>query len=168
MIQATPHMRVLVATQPVDFRKGIDGLVRVCREQMPADPFSGTAFVFRNRMQTGIKVLVYDGQGFWLCHKRLSKGRFKWWPSRGSKSSELASFSLQILMGGGDPEGVQVIEAWKPLPLPGPKRNQAGVPDPSPILHSHDPDDFSKTGDHRERRDLHQEPDRKEPGLESS
>jgi transposase len=155
MIQATPHMRVLVATQPVDFRKGIDGLVRVCRDQMPADPFSGTAFVFRNRMQTGIKILVYDGQGFWLCHKRLSKGRFKWWPSRGSKSSELASFSLQILIGGGDPEGVQVVEAWRPLSHPGPETDPAGVPVPSPILPSHEHHDISKSGDHRNRRGLH-------------
>ena len=148
MIQATPHMRVLVATQPVDFRKGIDGLVRVCRDQMPADPFSGTAFVFRNRMRTGIKILVYDGQGFWLCHKRLSKGKFKWWPSRGSKSSELASFSLQILMGGGDPEGVQMVEMWKPLIYSGPEMNSSDVPGPTPILNTHEPIDLPKQGDH--------------------
>ena len=81
MIQLTPQMRLLVAVMPVDFRRGIDGLVRVCRETLATDPFSGTVFVFRNRRGTAIKLLAYDGQGFWLCQKRLSVGRFRYWPS---------------------------------------------------------------------------------------
>ncbi len=80
MIQLTPQMRILVAVAPVDFRRGIDGLARLCRVVLQADPFSGVAFVFRNRRATAIKLLVYDGQGFWLAHKRLSKGKFCWWP----------------------------------------------------------------------------------------
>jgi transposase len=80
MIQITPQMRIMVAVEPLDFRNGIDGLGRVCREALKSDPFSGTLFVFRNKRATAIKVLVYDGQGFWLCQKRLSKGRFLWWP----------------------------------------------------------------------------------------
>ena len=76
MIQVTPQMRILVAIEPVDFRAGIDGIARVCRERLSSDPFSGAAYVFRNRRGTAIKVLVYDGQGFWLCHKRLSAGHF--------------------------------------------------------------------------------------------
>jgi transposase len=67
MIQLTPQMRILVAVEAVDFRRGIDGLSRVCRQVMGADPFSGWVFVFRNRRRTAIKILVYDGQGFWLC-----------------------------------------------------------------------------------------------------
>jgi transposase len=62
MIQVTPQMRVLVAIEPVDFRAGIDGIARMCRERLTADPFSGTAYVFRNRRGMAIKVLVYDGQ----------------------------------------------------------------------------------------------------------
>jgi len=54
MIQVTPQMRVLVAVKPADFRKGIDGIARLCREALSADPFSGTAFVFRNGRATGI------------------------------------------------------------------------------------------------------------------
>ena len=64
MIQITPQMRILVATAAVDFRKGIDGLARLCRQELQADPFSGWMFVFRNRRATTLKVLVYDGQGF--------------------------------------------------------------------------------------------------------
>ena len=60
MIQITPHMRILLAVQPADFRKGIDGLARLCREQMQSDPFSGCLYVFRNRRATTIRVLTYD------------------------------------------------------------------------------------------------------------
>ena len=81
MLQITPQMKILVAVAPVDFRKGIDGLVQLCKETFKQDAFSGTLFVFRNRRATALKALVYDGQGFWLCHKRLSEGRFRWWPT---------------------------------------------------------------------------------------
>ena len=74
MIQLAPQMRILVAVEPADFRKGIDGLCRICREALSSDPFSGTAFVFRSRRGTAIRILAYDGQGFWLCTKRLSQG----------------------------------------------------------------------------------------------
>ena len=72
MIQLTPHMRILVAVQPIDFRVGIDGLAAICTQRLQADPFSGALFVFGNRARTAIKILVYDGNGYWLCHKRLS------------------------------------------------------------------------------------------------
>lgn len=67
MIQITPQMRVLVAIDPVDFRRGIDGLSHVCRAVLSEDPMTGTMFVFRSRAAKSIKLLVYDTQGFWLC-----------------------------------------------------------------------------------------------------
>jgi transposase len=60
MIQITPQMRILVAVESVDFRKGIDSLAELCRQKLDADPFSGYLFVFRSRRATSIKVLVYD------------------------------------------------------------------------------------------------------------
>jgi len=75
MIQITPQMRLLLAVEPADFRKGIDGLAQVCRQVLEQDPFSGCVFIFRNKKASAIKILMYDGQGFWLCQKRLSKGR---------------------------------------------------------------------------------------------
>jgi len=67
MIQITPQMRILLAVEPADFRKGIDGLAQLCRQRLQADPLSGAMFVFSNRRRKALKILVYDGQGFWLC-----------------------------------------------------------------------------------------------------
>lgn len=114
MIQVTPQMRVLVAVQPVDFRRGIDGLARQCRAVLEADPFSGTVFVFRNRRRTAIKVLVYDGQGFWLCYKRLSQGRLRWWPSvADGGATPLEAHELQVLLRGGDPTATKAAPVWR-------------------------------------------------------
>src|SRR5271157_4846429 len=114
MIQITPQMRILVAIEPCDFRKGIDGLARVCKEVLKQDPFSGWVFVFRNRPATALKALVYDGQGFWLCHKRLSSGKFGWWPSAPSGADQaspgvraLAAHQLHVLLSAGNPEAVR-------------------------------------------------------------
>jgi transposase len=82
VIALTPRLRVWVAAEPADFRCGIDGLARRVRQVLAEDPFSGALFVFRNRRHTAVKLLVYDGQGFWLCEKRLSQGRFRFWPRR--------------------------------------------------------------------------------------
>lgn len=114
MIQITPQMRILLAVEPVDFRKGIDGLAGVCRNSLAEDPFSGCLFVFRNRRATAIKVLVYDGQGFWLAQKRLSERRFTGWPlGRGSAVERLAAHELQLLLWNGDPTRVRVAPMWK-------------------------------------------------------
>ena len=117
MIQITPHMRILVSVEPVDFRKGIDGLAGICRQVLKEDPFSGYCFVFRNRAGTAIKILVYDGQGFWLFQKRLSIGRFHWWPKQNNEAaSQLLAHELQILLQNGNPDGCAVQPAWKRLP----------------------------------------------------
>lgn len=115
MIQVTPQMKILLAVEPTDFRKGIDGLACVCREKIGLDPFSGSLFVFRNRRGTAIKLLAYDGQGFWLCQKRWSKGRLRWWPKgTGEPLRTLAVHQMQMLLWNGDPT-VQVAPAWRPL-----------------------------------------------------
>jgi len=114
MIQITPQMRVLVSVEAVDFRKGIDGLARLCRDKLNADAFSGCLFVFRNRSGTAVKILVYDGQGFWLCQKRLSSGRFRWWPTRAQDGvPSLESFQLQLLLAGGNPTAAQGAPVWR-------------------------------------------------------
>jgi transposase len=114
MIQLTPQMRILVAIEPADFRKGIDGLARLCREVLRCDPFSGTVFVFRNRRGTAVKLLAYDGQGYWLCHKRLSEGRFRHWPTdAASAKRELLAHELQVLLCAGNPDATQAAPLWR-------------------------------------------------------
>lgn len=118
MIQVTPQMRVVVAIEPADFRRGIDGLARVCTEVLQQDPFCGWVFVFRNRRSTAVKLLVYDGQGFWLCQKRLSRGHFSWWPDRSTPAEvakTLAAHQLQVLLSAGDPMAAQGAPVWRPV-----------------------------------------------------
>jgi len=115
MIQITPQMRVLVAVQPTDFRRGIDGLAQQCRIALRSDPFSGTVFVFGNRRRTAVKLLVYDGQGFWLCQKRLSAGRFRHWPKSGETQAALQAHELQVLLRGGDPAMTGAAPEWRPV-----------------------------------------------------
>jgi transposase len=116
MLQITPQMRILVAIEPADFRCGIDGLARLCRERLQHDPFVGTVFVFRNRRGTALKVLMYDGQGFWLCHKRLSQGRFPWWPAAEAGSAQsLAAHQLLVLLAAGNPTRTDPLPDWRPV-----------------------------------------------------
>ncbi len=117
MIQITPHMRVLAAVDAADFRKGIDGLAQLCRVALKADPFSGTVFLFRNRRRTAIKILIYDGQGYWMCHKRLSKGRFPWWPSspEDAAGAALQAHELQVLLSAGDPSATRAAPTWRKI-----------------------------------------------------
>ena len=104
MIQITPQMKIVVAIEAVDGRKGIDSLARLCEEKLQTDPFSGCMFLFRSRRATSIRILVYDGQGFWLAQKRLSKGRFQWWPTGKQASRVLEAHQAQLLLAAGNPE----------------------------------------------------------------
>jgi hypothetical protein len=89
MIQIAARMRVLVAIEPVDGRKGIDSLARLCQDKLQEDPFSGCVFVFRSRSGAAIRLLTYDGQGYgWRrsgsqrvasCGGRKQRDRPKGW-----------------------------------------------------------------------------------------
>ena len=114
MLQITPQMKILLAVAPADFRRGIDGLARLCQEALRHDPFAGAVFVFRNRKATALKLLMYDGQGFWLCHKRLSQGRFPWWPSADDGTAQrLAAHQLSVLLSAGNPSRTDAAADWR-------------------------------------------------------
>jgi transposase len=109
-------MKILLAVEAVDFRKGIDGLVQLCTAKLQEDAQSGRVFVFRNRRGTAVKVLVYDGQGYWLCQKRLSSGRFGWWPSQATAATQtLAAHQLQVLLMAGDPTRTGAAPDWRSI-----------------------------------------------------
>jgi transposase len=112
LIQITPQLRILVAIDAIDGRKGIDSLAQLCREKLEADPFSGCLFIFRSRRGTAIKLLTYDGQGFWLATKRLSKGRFKWWPSGSEPARILRAHQAQLLLVAANPD-TEAPPVWR-------------------------------------------------------
>ena len=113
MIQLTPQSRIFLATEPVDFRKGIDGLAAVCRQRLGDNPLEGAVYVFRNRSATALKLLLYDGQGYWVMMKRLSKGRFTWWPQNADARVSLSARELIILIWNGNPERAQMARDWR-------------------------------------------------------
>ena len=78
MIVPPTSVRVLVATRPVDFRKGMDGLAALVQEELKADPFSGVIYVFRAKRADRVKLLFWDGTGVCLLAKRLEGGKFRW------------------------------------------------------------------------------------------
>ena len=78
MIGPTGAVRVMMATRPVDFRKGVDGLAALVRDTMGADPFSGTVYVFRAKRADRVKLVFWDGTGVVLVTKRLEEGAFRW------------------------------------------------------------------------------------------
>ena len=82
----------------------MDSLAQLCREKLSADPFSGWVFIFRSRRGTAIKVLTFDGQGFWLATKRLSKGRFRWWPTGTEPARALRAHQAQLLFAAANPD----------------------------------------------------------------
>ena len=103
MLQINSTTRIALAINPVDFRKGIDTLAAYCLKQIGIDPFSGRLFAFRNRAGTAVKLLIYDGNGFWLCHKRFSKGKLKWWPNKKSDTVTIKAAELMICCQQGTP-----------------------------------------------------------------
>lgn len=113
MLQLSPQSRIFIATEPVDFRKGIDGLAAVCRQSLGDNPLEGTIYVFRNRSATALKILAYDGQGFWLAMKRLSQGRFKWWPHSADARLPLSARELSVLIWNGNPYSAQMASDWR-------------------------------------------------------
>lgn len=113
MLQLTPQSRIFVATEPVDFRKGIDGLAAVCRQVLGDNPLEGAVYVFRNRAGTALKLLLYDGQGYWLCLKRLSQGRFTWWPKTADTRVPLSARELIIVLWNGNPERAHMAHDWR-------------------------------------------------------
>ncbi len=98
MILLTANTPILLATKPADFRCGIDGFVAICQRQLAQEPRSGTLFVFINRNKTMIRALSYDGTGFWLMTKRLSKGKFLNWPTAQDKVTPMQAKHLRTLL----------------------------------------------------------------------
>ncbi len=121
MIQLVPHIRILLAISPVDFRKGAETLAAFCQEQLAEDPYSGTLFVFRNRRGTALKLLVYDGVGWWFVWRRFSQGKIRWWPHSADETARLhplAAQQLSALLYQANPLEMKFAPDWKQINQP--------------------------------------------------
>jgi transposase len=106
-------VRVLIASQPVDFRKGMDGLAALAKETLAEDPFSGTVLVFRAKRADRVKILFWDGSGLLLVSKRLEQGGFKW-PPITDGMMRLSPAQLAALIEGLDWTRVHVPQVVRP------------------------------------------------------
>ncbi len=113
MVPSRP-VRVLVATKPVDFRKGMDGLAAVVQEYLKSDPFSGTVFVFRAKRADRVKLIWWDGSGLCLFAKRLEQGAFQW-PKIEDGTIRLSGAQLAALIEGMAWTRVQAVEPQAPV-----------------------------------------------------
>jgi len=116
MLQITLQHKLLLAVQPADFRKGIDGLAAICKQKLAKDLFSSTIFAFTNKKQTAVKLLIFDGNGFWLCMKRFSKGTLAWWPSSDKDTWGLNASQIQVILMQGDPRLMLAPDEWRKIP----------------------------------------------------
>jgi transposase len=111
MMYLTSQSHILLSIEPADFRMGIDGFSARCRLHLGVNPQSGALYVFINRNKTMIRALRFDGTGFWLMTKRLSKGKFRQWPS--SKQPKLHSVTavyLRALLSGNETIYIDLVK----------------------------------------------------------
>lgn len=108
MIRLTHESRILLAIAPADFRAGIDGMSARCRQVLEHDPSSGAIVVFINRANTMVRALSYDGTGYWLMTKRLSRGKFQHWPRTPGALTRVSARELTQLLQCDAPEHATV------------------------------------------------------------
>ena len=113
MIQIPANADVVVMHESISFRNGIDGTTAVASLVLQREPMDGAFFIFRNKQRHMLRILYYDGGGFWLCTRRLSKGTFTAWPRGDSACSSLLVRELQILIWGGDPASCRFPDLWR-------------------------------------------------------
>ncbi len=108
-----PATKIYIGVDPVDMRKGFDGLYGLVRDKLGQDPTSGHLFLFSNRHRNRLKILVWDGTGLWICAKRLEKGRFRWpLASAGSGSVAMRPEELAMLLNGMDLAQAKPRRGW--------------------------------------------------------
>ena len=113
MLTFATTQRIYLARAVVDMRKSFDSLTSLVRNQLGKDPFTGDAFVFVGKGRDRVKILVWDVSGFWVCAKRLEKGRFRWPATTGpERSVVLRAEELAMLLNGLDLKQAQPRRGW--------------------------------------------------------
>lgn len=100
MIHITTQHHLHLWIEAIDFRKGIDALAGLCRQSI-GSPYDGTVFAFRNKSGIAVKLLVYDGTGFWLCTKSFSQGTLNYWPK--SSDERICATTMAVILNQGKP-----------------------------------------------------------------
>lgn len=121
MLTLPSSVRVYLAAEPVDLRRGHDGLVAIVRATWRLNPFDGHLFVFLGKRLDRVKILAWDRNGFVLYYKRLSQGRFRL-PTipRGAERVEMDATTLTMLLDGIDVKDVRRPTRWEPPKTPYP------------------------------------------------
>lgn len=116
MLTLPSSVRIYLAAEPTDLRKGFDGLSAATRHVIKQDPLSGHLFVFINRRRNRMKILVWQSSGYLLLYKRLERGSFKLpkSPAPGEKSVRLGSADLALMLEGIDLRGARRRKHWSP------------------------------------------------------
>ncbi|MFW7381620.1 MAG: IS66 family insertion sequence element accessory protein TnpB [Oligoflexus sp.] len=105
MINFDQSLRVMIGLEAIDFRAGLNRLAAIAQAVFQEDPRGQCVFVFRNKRQTDIKLIVYHVNGYFLGHKRLSKGKLSWWPRTEAECRSIDASQLVKLLQGMDPRG---------------------------------------------------------------
>jgi transposase len=116
LITAPANLKVLVASRPIDFRRGVNGLVALVADQLAADPYCGDVFIFRSKRHDRLKLIVWDGTGMIMLTKWLEEGRFAW-PPVADGAVTLNASQMSMLIDGLDWSRVTPQEIKKPSVL---------------------------------------------------
>ena len=112
MIALRSDLKVVLAAQPVDFRKSVHTLSALVSEALRANPYCGDVFVFRSKRADRVKLLAWDGSGLWVCAKRLEKGRFRWPAAQDGRSITMRPEELAMLVNGLDVAEARPRKNW--------------------------------------------------------
>jgi transposase len=113
MIQVSPGATIYLAESPIRFTSRLKGTLAICRDLLTLEPMEGAYIVFRNQSGTMLRVLFYDGDGFWLCEKTFSQGRIGRWSTTGDALVPLSARDLAVLLWRGDAAGAAFPPFWK-------------------------------------------------------
>lgn len=114
MISFSPQVPIYLVHKTVGFNRGIDGMCRICLELLERDPMERGYFLFLSKSRKQLRILWYDGQGFSLCTKRLSQGRFKNWPDDPRLSYKvLEFFEANSIIAGARIDHTHFENIWK-------------------------------------------------------
>jgi transposase len=113
VLQVSAATEIFVVHDSVNFNMGFSGMIGFCRRVLSVEPMTGAYFLFHSKTAKQIRVLTYDGDGWWLATKKFSKGTIKYWPKAEGKLSPLEARELFILLWRGNPENVRYPEFWK-------------------------------------------------------